>query len=185
MFAIALGVRLLHVWQIRHAPFFDVLMGDARGYDGTLSIIQPLIALLYRTHTAIEVLAAFSDKPGQIVYDAVRERMKAAYTGTDFEKFWRKTLNDGFAADSAYAPVSAALNFNPANLPALKTPPSGQLEFIFRPDPGVYDGRYANNGWLQELARPITKLTWDNAALVSPKTAESLGLTHSIAHRGG
>jgi MoCo/4Fe-4S cofactor protein with predicted Tat translocation signal len=171
-------------WHIAESHYLES-WGDARGFDGTLSVIQPLIAPLYRTHTAFEVLAAFSDRPGESVYDAVRERLKASYAGTDFEKLWRKTLNDGFVANSGYAPISVALNFNPASLPAPKTTPPGQLEFIFRPDSGVYDGRYANNGWLQELGRPITKLTWDNAALVSPKTAESLGLTHTIAHRGG
>jgi molybdopterin-containing oxidoreductase family iron-sulfur binding subunit len=171
-------------WHIAESHFLET-WGDARAFDGTLSVIQPLIAPLYRTRSAYEVLTAFSSKPGQTVYDAVRERMKTSYTGPDFEKFWRKSLNDGFVADSAYAPISVTLNFNPANLPAAKTTLPGQLEFIFRPDPAVYDGRYANNGWLQELPRPVTKLTWDNAALVSPKTAESLGLSHAIAHRGG
>ena len=114
--------------------------------------------------------AAFSDKPGLTAYDVVRERLKAHHVGAaDPEKFWRKTLNDGVVADTAFAPLSVALKFNPASLPPSKIAPAGQIEFIFRPDPNVHDGRFANNGWLQELREPVTKLTWDNAALVSPK----------------
>ena len=113
--------------------------------------------------------------------------MKAANPSGDFEKFWRKTLNDGVAANTAYPPLGAmASKFNPASLPPVK--PAAvpeELEFIFRPDPCVYDGRFANNGWLQELPKPVTKLTWDNAALVSPATAEKLALTHKVAARGG
>ncbi len=77
------------------------------------------------------------------------------------------------------------MKFNPATLPPAKESPAGEIEFLFRPDPSIYDGRFANNGWLQELAKPVTKLTWDNAALVSPRTAEKLNLTHSIPSRGG
>jgi molybdopterin-containing oxidoreductase family iron-sulfur binding subunit len=170
-------------WHIPESHFLET-WGDARAFDGTVSVIQPLIAPLYRTHSAFEVLAAFTDKPGVTAYDAVRDRLKAAGTG-DQEKFWRKTLNDGIVANSAYPPISAALKFNPASLPPAKTPSAGQIEFIFRPDSNVYDGRYANNGWLQELARPVTKLVWDNAALVSPKTAENLQLAQRAAARGG
>ncbi|MFI5057749.1 MAG: TAT-variant-translocated molybdopterin oxidoreductase [Candidatus Acidiferrales bacterium] len=171
-------------WHVAESHYLES-WGDARAFDGTLSVIQPLIAPLYRTHSAFEVLAAFSDKPGASVYDAVREHLKAATASADFEKFWRKTLNDGVVANTAFAPVTVALKFSPASLAPAKTASSDELEFIFRPDPCVHDGRFANNGWLQELPKPVTKLTWDNAALVSPKTAEKLALTHSVASRGG
>src|SRR6266436_5896228 len=142
-------------WHVAESHFLET-WGDARAFDGTVSVIQPLIAPLYRTHTAREVLAAFGDKPGISDYDALREQLKTAYPSGEFEKFWRKTLNDGLVAGSA-----------------------------FRPDPCVYDGRFANNGWLQELPKPVTKLTWDNAALVSPKTAEKYKITHEVGARGG
>jgi MoCo/4Fe-4S cofactor protein with predicted Tat translocation signal len=171
-------------WHIAESHFLET-WGDTRAFDGTVSVIQPLIAPLYHTHSAFEVLAAFTDKPGLTAYDAVRDRLKASTGTADPEKLWRKTLNDGVVANSAYAPISVALKFNPASLPASKTISTGQLEFIFRPDANVHDGRYANNGWLQELARPVTKLTWDNAALVSPKLAEKFELTQRAAARGG
>src|SRR5215469_2538222 len=171
-------------WHVAETHYLES-WGDARAFDGTLSVIQPLIAPLYQARTAFEVLAAFSDKPGQTAYDAVRDRLKASTNAPDFEKFWRKSLNDGVVANTAYPAINVELKFTPANLPPVKATPTDQLEFVFRPDPGVYDGRYANNGWLQELPRSVTKLTWDNAALVSPKTSEKLGLAHKIASRGG
>jgi len=171
-------------WHVAESHYLET-WGDARAFDGTLSLIQPLIAPLYHTHSGSEVLAAFGDKPGVSDYEIVRDRLRAANPSADFEKFWRKTLNDGLVAGSAFAPVNAALKFNIASLPAAKNTPPSDIEFIFRPDPCVYDGRFANNGWLQELPKPVTKLTWDNAALVSPKTAETLELAHNVAWRGG
>jgi len=171
-------------WHVAESHYLET-WGDARAFDGTLSVIQPLIAPLYHTHSAREVLAAFGDKPGLSDYDALRDRLKAANPSADFEKFWRKTLNDGLAAGSAFAPVDTSLKFSPASLAAAKTVSREDIEFIFRPDPCVYDGRFANNGWLQELPKPVTKLTWDNAALISPKTAEKLQLAHNVAWRGG
>jgi MoCo/4Fe-4S cofactor protein with predicted Tat translocation signal len=168
-------------WHVAESHYLEA-WGDARAFDGTLSIVQPLIAPLYSTLSAYEVLAAFSDKPGISAYDAIRERMKTAHSGADFEKFWRKSLHDGVVAGTALTAVSVAPT---ATLPASNPVSADTLEFIFRPDPSVYDGRFANNGWLQELPKPVTKLTWDNAAMVSPKTAESLGLTHKVAARGG
>ncbi len=171
-------------WHIAESHFLET-WGDARAFDGTLSVIQPLIAPLYSTHSAREVLAAFSDKPGVSDYDALREKLKTSNAGGDFEKFWRKTLNDGVVANSAFAPIAGnAAKFSVASLPATKAP-STDLEFIFRPDPSIYDGRFANNGWLQELPKPLTKLVWDNAALLSAKTVEDLQLSPKIAARGG
>jgi MoCo/4Fe-4S cofactor protein with predicted Tat translocation signal len=171
-------------WHVAESHYLET-WGDARAFDGTLSVIQPLIAPLYHTHSAREVLAAFGDKPGVSDYDVVREHLKPADFFGDFEKLWRKTLNDGLLAGSAFSPVNAPLKFSVASLPAAKPAPADEIEFIFRPDPCVYDGRFANNGWLQELPKPVTKLTWDNAALVSPKTGKKLSLTHDIAARGG
>ncbi len=171
-------------WHVAESHYLET-WGDARAFDGTVSVIQPLIAPLYHTHSAREVVAAFGDKPGVSDYDVLRDGLKAANPSADFEKFWRKTLNDGLVAGSAFASANAALKFNASSLAAAKTTPADDIEFIFRPDPCVYDGRFANNGWLQELPKPVTKLTWDNAALISPKTAENLQLAHNVAWRGG
>jgi molybdopterin-containing oxidoreductase family iron-sulfur binding subunit len=171
-------------WHVAESHYLET-WGDVRAFDGTVSVIQPLIAPLYHTHSAFDVLAAFTDKPGLTAYDAVRDRLKTSAGASDPEKFWRKSLNDGVIANSAYPPITVAPKFSAASLPAAKAIPAGQLEFIFRPDSNVHDGRYANNGWLQELARPVTKITWDNAALVSPRLAEKLELTQRAAARGG
>src|SRR5260370_32738205 len=167
-------------WHVAESHYLET-WGDARAFDGTVSVIQPLIAPLYHTRSAREVVAAFGDKPGVSDYDVLREGLKAANPSADFEKFWRKTLNDGLVAGSALPPVNAALKFNASRLAAAKITPADDIEFIFRPDPCVYAGRFAKNSWLQELPKPLTKLTWDNAALVSPKTAEKLQLAHNVA----
>ncbi len=171
-------------WHIPESHFLEA-WGDARAFDGTYSVIQPLIAPLYHSHSAFEVLASFTDKPDLTAYDAVRDRLNTLAGTANPEDFWRKTLNDGVIANTAYAPISVAPKFSVSSLPPAKTTSSGEIEFIFRPDANTYDGRYANNGWLQELPRPVTKLTWDNAALVGAKTAEKLNLTHKVAARGG
>ena len=88
-------------WHVAESHYLET-WGDARAFDGTISVIQPLIAPLYHTRSAFEVLAAFTDKPGLKVYDAVRDRLKTAAGSGDPEKFWRKTLNDGVVANSAY-----------------------------------------------------------------------------------
>src|SRR5260221_5751311 len=171
-------------WHVAGSHYLEA-WGDARSFDGTVSVIQPLIAPLYNTHSTYEVLAAFSDKPGVSSYDAVRNRLKAANPSGDFDKFWRKTLNDGVVANTAYPPLNTTAKFNAASLPPIPPPNPGELEFLFRPHPTIHDGRFANNGWLQELPKPVTKLVWDNAALFGPNTSWNLGVTHTVAARGG
>jgi MoCo/4Fe-4S cofactor protein with predicted Tat translocation signal len=173
-------------WHIAESHYLES-WSDARAFDGTASVVQPLIAPLYHTHSAHEVIAAFSEKPGVTAYDAVRNYWSspAARAASSVELGWKKWLNDGVIAGSKFAPLAVSLVFNASSLPAAKSVPATEIEYIFRPDPAIYDGRFANNGWLQELPKPITKLTWDNAAMVSAKTALDLGITHSVAARGG
>jgi Fe-S-cluster-containing dehydrogenase component len=173
-------------WHVAESHYLET-WSDARAHDGTASIIQPLISPLYYTHSAHDLVAAFGDKSGQPAYEAVRAYWTEAsvHLGPAIDVGWRKWLNDGVIPGTKFAPITAELKFNPATLPAFKAAPPDQIEFIFRPDPTVYDGRFANNGWLQELPKPVTKLTWDNAALLSPKLAQKMDLTHIVAARGG
>ena len=175
-------------WHIPETHFLES-WGDARAYDGTYSVIQPLIAPLYQAHSAFEVLSAFTDKPGVTAYEAVREQVRTTLGSGDVEKNWRKTLNDGLISIMKVPPIAVTAKVDVASLSPVKALGADELEFVFRPDPTIYDGRFANNGWLQELAKPITKITWDNAALVSPATALKLGISHDrnvrIKSRGG
>ena len=173
-------------WHVSESHYLES-WSDARAYDGTASIVQPLISPLYYTKSAHDVVAAFGDKPGQPGYDAVRAYWTeaSAHLESSVESGWRKWLNDGVIPGTKFAPITPELKFNPASLPAFAGILVDQVEYIFRPDPTVYDGRYANNGWLQELPKPVTKLTWDNAAMVSPKFAQKNDLAHKVVSRGG
>ncbi|MFN2493833.1 MAG: hypothetical protein ABR501_13220, partial [Pyrinomonadaceae bacterium] len=110
-----------------------------------------------------------------------------ATSSTDFETSWRKWVHDGFIPGTSLQPKSFSVNgsnLNPTS--ANSAPPSnGQFEIVIRTDPTIYDGRFANNGWLQELPKPLSKLTWDNAALISPNTAGQLGIHKTIGKKGG
>ena len=173
-------------WHVAESHYLET-WSDVRTHDGTASIIQPLVAPLYYTHSAHEVVAAFSDKPGLPAYEAVRAYWTeaSAHMESSVETGWRKWLNDGVIPGTKSAPINPELKFNAADLPPFRPAPVGQIEFLFRPDPAVHDGRFANNGWLQELPKPLTKLTWDNAALVSPKMAQKMDLVHKVQSRGG
>ena len=154
--------------------------GDARTGDGTLVPIQPLIAPLFGGLTEIELLSRLAGASVVSAYEIVRETF-ASFVAGDMEAAWRKFLHDGFLAKSAARTVSVTLN-NPAVLKALaaaKSATSDRLEVVFRPDYSVDDGRFNNNGWMQELPDPITKFTWDNAVLVSRKTATELGVVNN------
>jgi MoCo/4Fe-4S cofactor protein with predicted Tat translocation signal len=163
---------------------------DARAHDGTVSILQPLIDPLYGGKSAHEVLAALSNQPDATGYDLVRQFWSNRLSGSPaapavssaFESAWRWILNAGLIADTAAPPVTAAVDGGAVQqaageiLAAAGRAQPGQLTLLLRPDPTIWDGRFASNAWLQELPKPITKLTWDNALIVGPKTAERLRL---------
>jgi molybdopterin-containing oxidoreductase family iron-sulfur binding subunit len=164
-------------WHVPAAHYLES-WSDTRAYDGTISIVQPMIDPLYGGHSAHHVFQTLLNEPMVSPYDAVRETWKTAIKG-DFETGWRKALHDGWIADTACAPRDAApfiprpISLSP-NVPMPTQKDS--IEIIFRPDPNVYDGRWANVGWLQELPKPVTNLSWDNAAIVSGATLTKLGL---------
>jgi molybdopterin-containing oxidoreductase family iron-sulfur binding subunit len=168
-------------WHIPEAHVLES-WGDARAFDGTVSLIQPLIAPLYGGKTAHELMAAISGEPDSTNYDIVKGYWKTKKLPGEFEKAWRTALHSGIVKDTARAatplePVLKRAAIEPRSA-AGRAPGKPALEIVFRPDPGVYDGRFANNAWLQELPKPLTKLTWDNAALVSKATADRLGLAN-------
>ena len=230
-------------WHIPESHYLET-WSDTRTYDGTVTIVQPLIEPLYQTKSAHELLAVFTPQYDKKPYDVIREywsgkqqtvnsnqqtanskpsatqsansvnpnsepgavatRSQAPITPSsnvtgDFETWWRKCVHDGFVPNTAFSSksVSADANDSASNaggtptvsvnaVPTSTTPQSGAgFEVVFRTDPTIYDGRFANNGWLQELPKPLSKLTWDNAALVSPNTAAQLGLTKTIGKKGG
>jgi molybdopterin-containing oxidoreductase family iron-sulfur binding subunit len=207
-------------WHVPAAHYLES-WGDTRSYDGTVTIMQPLILPLYEGKTAHELLAVFSDQYDRQPYEIVKsywqkqgqaagagggqpqaaggtrqeqtagtannranqttkqtpasEPAPAPASAADFESRWRQSVHDGFVADSAFQPKTVSLNSGWANQQTQAAQPAaGGFELVFRTDPSIYDGRFANNGWLQELPKPLTKVTWDNVAIVSPNSAQQI-----------
>ena len=209
-------------WHIPEAHALES-WGDARAYDGTVTLMQPLIAPLYDGHSLYEVLGAFTSQPDRRTLDIVKDYWSRAHGGgtgswtlrdaqgepyKNTETFWRRSVHDGFIVGTALPAASSQLPASSSQLPAAssqlpasssqlpasgptvvspgapsaerRTPnaDAGGLEIIFRPDPRILDGRFANNGWLQELPKPLTKVTWDPTAWISPRFAEAQGLSN-------
>ncbi|MCU0231444.1 MAG: TAT-variant-translocated molybdopterin oxidoreductase [Acidobacteria bacterium] len=168
-------------WHLPRAHWLET-WGDARSWDGTVSVAQPLIQPLFDGRSPIELLALVAGLPQTKGYELVRQ---AILPLVGSESGWRRALHDGLVAGSAPAPIDAAATLAVAAAadpwpwsgvaPAQKPSPQA-LELVFLADRKVYDGRFANNAWLQEFPDPITKLTWDNALLVAPRTADALGV---------
>jgi len=161
-------------WHLPESHFLET-WGDARAFDGTVTILQPLIERLYDSRSQLEVLDLLLQDPNRSSQEIVRSYWKANAKAQDFEKWWRISVGRGLIADSALPEIRPAPGKVDA-APLLQEKKAQGLDLIFRTDPFIYDGRYANNAWLQELPRDITKLTWDNAVYVSPQTAERLKL---------
>jgi molybdopterin-containing oxidoreductase family iron-sulfur binding subunit len=165
-------------WHIPRAHFLES-WGDARAVGGTVSVVQPLILPLFGGKTPIEVLGlmvAGKDRPG---YDILRETWKPILGEGDLDQKWNRVLHDGVFAGSELPEVAAGAAGDPfAELARLSAATASGMEIVFLPSASLHDGRFANDGWLQELPDPITKITWDNPALLSPQTAETLDLAN-------
>ena len=161
-------------WHLPEAHALES-WGDARAFDGTLSVQQPLIAPLYEGKSAIEVVQALLGDSTSTGYQIVQTAWKARIPALTFEKSWRKVVHDGVVPGTALAPVAAKTTAG-AWMQAKASVNQANLDLNFRLDPNVLDGRNANNGWMQELPKPLTMFTWDNAALLSPKTAQRLSI---------
>jgi molybdopterin-containing oxidoreductase family iron-sulfur binding subunit len=173
------SARLCH-WHISQTHYLES-WSDARAFDGTANIIQPLIAPLYGGRSEHELLSVLLGQPGRTAHEIVRDFWRSQRPGANFEPAWETWLNDGVINGTALPPkqfpLKSSLGTNHSGTSdASELSSQASLEIVFRPDPTIWDARFANNGWLQELPKPFTKITWDNAALVSPRTAQRLGV---------
>ncbi|MEA2559546.1 MAG: hypothetical protein QOH06_1050 [Acidobacteriota bacterium] len=161
--------------------------GDARSFDGTVSLMQPLIEPLYDGKTEQEVIAAtFASRADTTSFELVQEHWKTLLVG-NFEEAWRKVVHDGIVPATQLPPAGASVNGGAvqqaaaeitASLQKARSEASNKVTLKLRPDPTVWDGSLAQNVWLQELPKPMSKLTWDNALMVGPATAERLNVSH-------
>lgn len=154
----------MSTWHLPVSHYLES-WSDAQNADGTLSIVQPLIQPLYDSKSMLEILNMLVNKTQRSGYDIVVESWKG--------KNWKQTLHDGVLKGSS----SVAVSLSASNLVSMEAPKANEdIEVVFQPSPSVFDGRFANNGWLQEVSQPITKITWDNPALISPALAKKFGL---------
>ena len=141
---------------------------DACAFDGTATIMQPVIEPLFAGRSRHQLLAALLEEAPAESYDIVRRFWQQQFPEADFEKIWRKSLHDGLVTGWRAAAREGSAAASQASAPGAEL---GGLNLLIRADPHIWDGRFSNNGWLQELPKPLTKLVWDNAVLVSPATA--------------
>ena len=164
-------------WNIAMNHYFEC-WGDAMTYDGYVSIVQPQIMPLFDSKSIIQVLSPIVHSKEQSAYDTVKNVWKSNIIKSgNFEREWDKVLHDGLYKK----PIFKKVNVRPASKISTAvlnnySLDNDKFEIVFCPSSSVYDGRYSNNGWLQEIPKPITSLTWDNAALISMKVAKKLNI---------
>ncbi len=159
-------------WHVPEAHYLET-WSDCRAFDGTTTIQQPLIVPLYGGKSTHEIMSILLGKPDQSSHDIVKTYWQSQDKSGNFDTFWQTSLHNGWVN----GPKSRVINAKgPVSLPSLSAAQTGSIEVVFRPDPTIWDGLYSNNGWLQELPKPQTKLTWDNVVLVSPKDGVKLGI---------
>jgi molybdopterin-containing oxidoreductase family iron-sulfur binding subunit len=160
-------------WHVNESHYLES-WGDARSYDGTVSIVQPLIAPLYDGRSAYELVSMLSGQPQTKGHEIVQAYWKGQHPAADFDEFWRRSLHDGWIEGTSFAPRQ--LTVKAGEFPVAPSIDEKAIEINFRRDPSIYDGQFANNGWLQELPKPMNKLTWDNPLLIGPAMANRIGL---------
>ncbi len=165
----------LATWHVNRSHFLEY-WGDATSYTGVRSVIQPTILPLYGGKSEIEFLAAVVTGENHEGYDLVQDTWSNVISG-DFTNGWNEIVHDGLQKDSGFDEVNVSignLSGVAENISGMTA--AGEFELVIKPDSKLFDGRFANNGWLQELPDPVTKITWDNVALMSPATARKLGV---------
>jgi MoCo/4Fe-4S cofactor protein with predicted Tat translocation signal len=160
-------------WHVPKAHYLEA-WGDARAWDGTISVCQPLIQPLFDGKTGEQLLAWIAGENETDSDAIVRRTFAANSSGGDTDQAFRVALNDGIIKGTSYSTITPP---SPATAPLPPAPVSSTgFELRFLADSRVYDGRFAGNGWLQEMPDPLTKLVWDNAALISVKDAQALSV---------
>jgi MoCo/4Fe-4S cofactor protein with predicted Tat translocation signal len=185
-------------WHVSEKHYLES-WSDTRAFDGTVTITQPLIKPLYDGKNVHEIVQLFAkENYDRADLDIVKDYWQKTGIGAakiatasansnsatpvasaipkGFDDAWRKVIHDGVIPNTTFAAKSVAINTAFLSQPEVKPVVSGKYEISILPDPCVYDGRFTNNGWLQELPNPINKITWENVALISPKTAKELGI---------
>ena len=166
------SARVSH-WHLPLSHYLES-WGDVRAFDGTASVVQPLIAPLYDTKSSAEIVSFILGDTKASTHQLLKNYWRGERGGLDFEAFWRKVLHDGTVAKTAFAEkhpplLSSAIKTNAPDV-------TEGLELVLRPCPNIWDGAGANNSWLQEQPRPLTRISWDNAVFLSPATAKKLGV---------
>ncbi|HBQ61234.1 MAG TPA: hypothetical protein DD671_16855, partial [Balneolaceae bacterium] len=165
-------------WHVNRAHFLEA-WGDGFSYGGARSVIQPQIQPLHDGLSEIEFLNTIVSGEMTSGYDMVQNTFRGYYS-SGFQNRWTSILHDGIDTTDNFNAVNVGLRSGFAsamNRATSNVSATSGIEVVIRPDATLYDGRYANLGWLQELPDPMTKITWDNVALMSPATAEKLGVS--------
>ncbi len=175
---------LAATWRIPATHEYET-WGDARAFDGTVTIQQPQARPLYGGHSPREILAILLGEVSADSYKLLRDfwqQQARQQNSRDFEAFWHGALQTGVVADTAASFEALTPRSDVAGRqPDAAKQGAGAIQALFRPDEAVWDGRYADNPWLLEMPHPFTRLTWDNAALIAPSTAKRLGVdTHDV-----
>jgi Fe-S-cluster-containing dehydrogenase component len=167
-------------WHIPEAHYLET-WSDSRAFDGTVTIQQPLIEPIYNGKSAHEILSILLGKPDVTSHEIVKTYWQSQNKAGDFDTFWKRSLHDGVVAGTQVATIiggqGTSLNQSRVSFESPGPQAVSGMEVVFRPDPTIADGTYSNNGWMQELPKPQSKMTWDNVVSISPKNATAMKVT--------